>query len=145
MFKHILLPTDGSELSLRAVDMGISIAVKHGASVFALHVIKPPPGVQHLSDMLVLPEDERTLKITRKATSYLDEVRQRAEAAQVECRSAYEFDLRPYMAIMAAARKQQCDLIVMGSHGRTGLDRLRLGSQASKLLVSTDVPVLICR
>jgi len=145
MFKHILLPTDGSELSLRAVDMGISIAVKHGASVFALHVIKPPPGVQHLSDMLVLPEDERTLKITRKATSYLDEVRRRAEAANVECHSAYEFDLRPYMAIMAAARRQQCDLIVMGSHGRTGLDRLRLGSQASKLLVSTDVPVLICR
>lgn len=145
MFKHILLPTDGSELSLRAIDMGIDIAVKHGASVFALHVIKPPPGVQHLSDMLVLPQDERTRKVTRKATSYLDAVRQRAEAASVECHSAYEFDLRPYLAIVAVARKQQCDLIVMGSHGRTGLDRLRLGSQASKLLVCSDIPVLICR
>jgi nucleotide-binding universal stress UspA family protein len=145
MFKHILLPTDGSELSLRAVDMGIAIAVKHGASVFALHVIKATPAAQHLMDALVLEEDERAQKITRRVAAYLDEVRRRAEVAHVECQSAYAIDKRPYMAIAAVARKQECDLIVIGTHVETGVDRLRRGSQTAKLLVSTKIPVLVCR
>ncbi|MET3653500.1 universal stress protein [Dyella japonica] len=145
MFKHILLPTDGSELSLRAIDIGIDVAAKYGARVLALHVIKPSPAVQHLSDSLVLQEDERALKITRRASAYLDEVRRRAEVAHVECNGAYEMDKRPYMAIVTVARRQQCDLIVMGSHVQTGTDRLRRGSQTAKLLVSTSIPVLVCR
>ncbi|QNK02253.1 universal stress protein [Dyella telluris] len=145
MFKHILLPTDGSELSMRAVDMGIDIAVKYGASVFAIHAIKPLPAVRHVSDSLVLKEDEKTQKATRQAVSYLEEVHRRAEAAKVACRSAYEFDTRPYMVIASVARSEKCDLIVIGTHIETGMDRLLSGSQTAKLLVSTGIPVLVCR
>lgn len=145
MFKHILLPTDGSELALRAVDIGIELASRLNARVYAFHVAIPFPAVTYFAEMIQMPSEAAYVEDTVAAAErYLADVRQRARAAGVPCEGSYEFDHRPYTAIVGAAVKQQCDLIVMGSHGRSGLDRLLLGSETYKAMLSTQVPVLVC-
>ena len=145
MFKHILLPTDGSELSLRAVDTGIALAARLGASVYAFHVIAPFPASAYFAEFVVANEPAYTQEAIANAERYLAEVRQRAEAAGVPCEGSHEIDARPYSAIVGAARKHQCDLIVMASHGWRGFDRLLLGSETHKVILNGDVPVLVCR
>src|SRR5579885_2328222 len=142
MFKRILLPTDGSELSLRAVDVGIHLAQQLGASVVAFHAMEPFGSVPYFSDMMIFPEDTYDKEVNERAAYCLEETRQRAEAAKVPWEGLHEYAHRPYEAIIRVAREQKCDLIVMGSHGRSGLDRLLLGSETNKLLLSTEVPVL---
>jgi len=144
MFKHILLPTDGSELSLHAVDIGIELAAKLGARVYAFHVIVPLPASAYFAEF-ILVEPEYTKEASANAERYLADVRQRAAAAGVACESGSESDTRPYSAIVDAARKHQCDLIVMASHGWRGFDRLLLGSETHKVILNGDVPVLVCR
>ena len=145
MFKHILLPTDGSELSLRAVDTGIELAVRLGASVYAFHVIAPFPASIYFAEIIQANEPTYTSEAVANAEKYLAEVRQRAQAAGVPCEGSHQVDTRPYSAIVGAARKQQCDLIVMASHGWRGFDRLLLGSETHKVILNGDVPVLVCR
>ncbi|PWK89654.1 universal stress protein [Fulvimonas soli] len=144
MFKHILLPTDGSDLSLRAVDTGIGLAAQLGAKVYAFHVVAPFPTVAYLAEMIQATQEFYTDEATRRAQRCLDEVRQRAEAAKVACTGGFEFDQRPYTAIIGAATRQGCDLIVMASHGWRGFDRLLLGSETHKVLLNTQIPVLVC-
>lgn len=145
MFKRILLPTDGSEISLRAVDTGIGLAAKLGASVYAFHVIAPFPSSVYFAEFVLANEPAYTREAIANAERYLAEVRQRAQAASVPCEGSHEVDARPYSAIIGAARKQQCDLIVMASHGWRGFDRLLLGSETHKVILNGDVPVLVCR
>jgi len=145
MFKHILLPTDGSELSLRAVDTGIELAAKLGARVYAFHVIAPFPASIYFAEFVVANEPTYTREAIANAERYLTDVHQRAQAAGVPCESSHEVDARPYSAIVGAARKHQCDLIVMASHGWRGFDRLLLGSETHKVILNGDVPVLVCR
>lgn len=145
MFKRILLPTDGSDLSLRAVNVGIQLAQHLGASVVAFHAMEPFNAVPYFSDMMIFPEDAYDKEVNERAAYYLEETRQRAEAAKVPWEGIHEYAHRPYEAIMRVARERKCDLIVMGSHGRAGIDRLLLGSETNKLLLSTEVPVLVCR
>jgi len=144
MFKHILLPTDGSELALRAVDTGIALAAKLGAKVHAFHVAAPFPTVAYLAEIIQATQETYTKEAARRAQGFLDEVERRAQAVGVVCAGSYEFDQRPYCAIIGAAAKQGCDLIVMASHGWHGLDRLLLGSETHKVLLNTDIPVLVC-
>lgn len=145
MFKRILLPVDGSELSLRAVDTGIALAHKLGASVHAFHVIAPFPAITYVAEFII-PANEAmyTEQVIANAERYLADVCQRATAAGVGCDSGYEFDQRPYCAIVAAAAKQQCDLIIMASHGWRGFDRLLLGSETHKVILNGSIPVLVC-
>ncbi len=145
MFKRILLPTDGSELSLRAVDTGIGLAARLGASVYAFHVVAPFPASVYFAEFAVANEPSYTREAIANAERYLAEVSQRAQAAGVPCEGSHEVDARPYSAIVGAARKQQCDLIVMASHGWRGFDRLLLGSETHKVILNGDVPVLVCR
>jgi len=145
MFKHILLPTDGSELSLRAVDTGIGLAASLGARVHAFHVIVPFPATVYFSEFAVANESSYTHEAMANAERYLAEVRRRAQAAGLACEGSHEVDAHPYSAIVGAARKQQCDLIVMASHGWRGFDRLLLGSETHKVILNGDVPVLVCR
>jgi nucleotide-binding universal stress UspA family protein len=144
MFKRILLPTDGSELSLRAVDIGIELARHLGAGVFAFHAMEPFDTVPYFTEMMILPQDTYEKEADDRATSFLEETKRRADAAKVPWDGLHKYAHRPYEAIMRVAREQTCDLIVVGSHGRAGLDRLLLGSQTNKLLLSTDIPVLVC-
>lgn len=144
MFKKILLPVDGSELSLRAVDTGLELAAKLGASVYAFHVVPPFPALTYFVDIIQANQEFYLQEAVARGEGYLKDVEQRAKAAGVACTSGHEVDGRPYAAIIAAATKQQCDLIVMASHGWRGVDRLLLGSETHKVLVNGDVPVLVC-
>jgi nucleotide-binding universal stress UspA family protein len=144
MFKRILLPIDGSELSLRAVDLGVELAAKLGASVYAFHVIAPLSASAYAVEFIQV-DPEYTIEASANAERYLAEVHQRATAAGVACNSSYQTDARPYSAIVEAARKHECDLIVMASHGWRGFDRLLLGSETHKVILNGDVPVLVCR
>ena len=144
MFKHILLPTDGSDLSLRAATIGIDLAKRLGARVFAYHAMEPFVSVAYFTDMMIFPEDAYESEVQQRASSYLERTRELAEKAGVAWDGLYEYEPKPYEAIARLAHDRECDLIVVGSHGRTGLDKLLLGSQTNKLLLSTDVPVLVC-
>ncbi len=144
MFKHILLPIDGSELSLRAVDTGLALAARLGARVYAFHVVPPFPALTYMVDIIQANQEFYVQEAVARAESYLKEVEQRASAAGVPCESGHETNNRPYTAIVAAATQHQCDLIVMASHGWHGIDRLLLGSETHKVIVNCDVPVLVC-
>lgn len=144
MFKHILLPTDGSDLSLRAVDIGIALAAGLGAKVLAYHAMEPFSSMPYFTETMAFPEDVYIEQANEHAVYYLEQVRERAKAAHVACDTTYEFEHRPYEGIVRIARDRHCDLIVMGSHGRSGLDKLLMGSQTGKLLLAADIPVLVC-
>lgn len=145
MFQHILVPTDGSELSSRALDAAIELAAKLGARIHAFHVIAPFPASTYFAEFVLANEPKYTQEATANAERYLADARQRAATAGVHCDSSFEVDTRPYSAIVGATRKQQCDLIVMASHGWRGFDRLLLGSETHKVILNGDVPVLVCR
>lgn len=144
MYSHILLPTDGSDLSLRAVDAGIALAKRLGARVHGLNVVPPFAAINYLADVVMLPEAAYDEEAAGRAERYLADVRQRAREAGVPCETEYVFEARPHQVIVDVAKRQHCDLIVMGSHGRHGIDRWLLGSEAHRVIVGCDVPVLVC-
>lgn len=145
MYKHILLPTDGSDLSLNAVDAGIALAAKIGAKVFGLHVAAPFPALAYMTEVVTISASAYDEEAATRAERYLAEVAERAKSAGVDCDTHYTFDEHPAKVICEIAREHDCDLIVMGSHGRRGLDRLLLGSVTQRVLVGCDLPVLVCR
>jgi nucleotide-binding universal stress UspA family protein len=145
MFTHILLPTDGSDESLRAAKIGIDLAKQVGARVYAFHVLAPLAAVSYFSDLIRSSANDYCHGAIERAQLQLDVIQSMAKEAGVLADGGYVFDHRPYTAIIGAAHKQLCDLIVMGSHGYTGVDRLVLGSETHKVLSCSDIPVLVCR
>lgn len=147
MFKHILLPTDGSKLSGKAVKAGIDFAKKTGARVTAIHVVPEfalmvDDGITMLSPVLKKRfEDEGRAR----AQKMLDEISRQARARGVRCTTLCEASDLPYLQIITVARKKKCDLIMMASHGRRGLSSLLLGSETAKVLLHSKVPVLVVR
>lgn len=144
MFKHIILPIDGSELSLRAVKLGVELAGTCGGRVFVLHVIAPFHTVSYMAEMLAATEMSYADEAVAHANRYLDEARKVASDAGVPCDSSYVFNDHPYEAIVQTATEQHGDLIVMASHGWRGMTRLLLGSETHKVLLKSDIPVLVC-
>jgi nucleotide-binding universal stress UspA family protein len=148
MFKHLLLPTDGSRLSDRAVRRGIEFAREVKARVTVLHVI---PEFRMMADeSFVLPTSVDLKKrydkeAKARAEKMLAKIGQRAETAGVKFNSIAVMGDVPYEQIIAAAKKQKCDLILMASHGRRGLSAVLLGSETSKVLIHSKVPVLVVR
>lgn len=147
MFKHILLPIDGSELSLSAAKMGIELAQTCGARVYALHVVPVFQAISYMykSEALAAYEPTYAKEATRIAVEYLAQVQRLAEDAGVKYSGSYDVAEYPYEIILQTARDKGCDLVVMGSHGRRGLSRLLLGSVTQKVLLQGDVAVLVCR
>ncbi len=145
MFKHILLPVDGSELSMRAVDTGIALAAALGARIHALHVLPPFPAVTYFAAIAQANETMYVERAVASAERVLAGVQDRARAAGVPCGTSHEIDSRPYCAIAAAVSRYHCDVIVMATHGRRGFEKLLLGSVTQKALLLADVPVLVCR
>jgi nucleotide-binding universal stress UspA family protein len=147
MFKHILLPTDGSELSEKALRRGIEFAKKIKARVTAIHVVPEFRVVTDESFGTISPalkkrfEDESRVR----AQKLLDAIARRAKARGVRCATMSVVGDLPYQQIIAAARKNKCDLILMASHGRRGLSSLLLGSETAKVLTHSKVPVLVVR
>ncbi len=145
MFKHILLPTDGSKLSERSVREGIRMAKQLKASVTALHVIPKVHAFDYQMDMLAKEgkgyEEERA----EQAEGYLRFVKKSAASADVKCDVMHVVSDQPYKAIIKAAGQRDCDLILMASHGRKGIEGLLLGSETQKVLTHSKVPVLVYR
>lgn len=148
MFKHLLLPTDGSKLSNRAVERGVALAKELNARITALHVV---PELRMIADeSFVMPmgvELQRRYDKEAKARAQkmLAGVAQKADAVGIEHHEVVVSGELPYEAIIAGARKYKCDLIVMASHGRRGISGLLLGSETAKVLTHSKVPVLVVR
>lgn len=149
MFKHILVPTDGSPLSMKAIKMAAELAGGMNARITALHVIppySPPPVGDALVSYPGMFSPEEYKKSTEKhAQKMLDKVKEAADAAKVKCDTAMETGEEPWDAIVKAALGRKCDLIVMASHGRRGLAGVLLGSETTKVLTHSKTPVLVCR
>ena len=144
MFKRILLPTDGSELSLKAVRLGVDLAKTCGASVIALHAIPPAQTIAYMAEIMASIEFDYAKEATRFAERYLEDARAIAEQAGVPFDRLLLFGTQPHQAIMQAATERQCDLIVMAAHGWQGLARLLMGSETHKVILKSPVPVLVC-
>ncbi|WP_028101385.1 universal stress protein [Pseudoduganella violaceinigra] len=145
MFKSILLPTDGSQLSERATVTAIDFAKIHGARITAVSVIQPLPFVP-LADAAVLPDPGQfDQEFRRGLRAALDKVLAAARAAGVECEAVLDEAISPYQVIVKTAEERHCDIILMASHGRSGLNKLFLGSETQKVLAHTHLPVLVLR
>jgi nucleotide-binding universal stress UspA family protein len=147
MFKHLLVPTDGSRLSEAALAQAIDLAKSLGARISVLHVVTnfmPDPAMD--VPMLAATAGEAfQQRAIAEAESILGSAVRRARAHDVEVRTHYVFSGEPYRAIVDEAQSSQCDLIVMASHGRRGLEALLLGSETQKVLTHCQVPVLVVR
>lgn len=145
MFKSILLPTDGSQLSERATKTAIEFAKIHGARITAVSVVQPLPFVP-LADAAVLPDAGAfDREVRRNVQLGLEKVLAAASAAGVECEAVLGEAISPYEVIVKTAEERHCDIILMASHGRTGLNKLFLGSETQKVLAHTHLPVLVLR
>jgi nucleotide-binding universal stress UspA family protein len=147
MFKSILIPTDGSKLSAKAIKSGLAFAKSIKAQVTGCYVVEPfqpyyfgdyiPP------DMPTPKEFERRAR--EAGDKYLGQMEALARAAGVKYSGAVVKADTPYAGIINAAKKGRCDLIFMASHGRSGLSGLLLGSETNKVLTHSKIPVLVYR
>jgi nucleotide-binding universal stress UspA family protein len=138
MYKHILIPTDGSELSNKAIHHGVALAKAVSAKVTGITVTTP----FHVIAMDPETYKKRTAALTPK---YLKQVSDAAAAAGVSCAVIHVEHEHPYRAIIDAAKKNGCDLVAMASHGRHGLSAVVLGSVTVKVLTHSNIPVLVYR
>ena len=127
MYRHILIPTDGSELAERGVAHGLALAKSVGAKVSLIYVVEP------------------LLAVTGDFASVLDRAASAAREAGVSCETIEVENVQPDQAIVAAAEEKGCNLIVMSWHGRSGLSTLLIGSVTNKVLTYAKIPVLVCR
>ncbi|MDF1485349.1 universal stress protein [Ramlibacter sp. H39-3-26] len=146
-YKRILIATDGSALSKKAVASGIELAALSGASIVALKVVPRYPQAYFEGAVMVGPQEIKRVEKqwTDAAQTVLDEVEEAAAAAGVKAKTVTTKSDFIAEAIIAAAKKSKCDLIVMASHGRKGIKRLLLGSETQHVLTHSHVPVLVLR
>ena len=144
MYTRILVPTDGSEITVKAIQAAISMAKLMGAEVFALAVKEPFP-YSAISEMQPVPPQEFLDAQERVAAARVKAVGEAAAEAGVACQGHSVEGLHPWEAILDHGKAQNCDLIVMASHGRRGMSALLLGSETQKVLTHSTVPVLVVR
>ena len=137
MFTHLLLPTDGSTHSECAVRLGVRLAAALGARVTGFAMVHP-----HGGSAASLPVGEEETRLARARLRFIKEV---ANGHGVACEVVLVHGNDPAQSIVRAARELRCDLVVMGSHGRRGVQALVLGSETRKVLLDCGVPVLVCR
>jgi nucleotide-binding universal stress UspA family protein len=141
VYKHILIPTDGSALSDRAVDHGVKLAKALGAKVTALTVTAP----FHVSAFETGFVNAYKEYIAVQAAKCLRAAKETATAAGVACDVVQIEDEQPHQAIINAAKRLDCDVIVMASHGRRGVSAIVLGSETIKVLNHSTIPVVVVR
>jgi len=144
MFKRILVPTDGSEITAKAIDTAIELAKSVGAQLFTISVKEPFP-YSAISEMQPTPPQEFFDAQERIASKRVQAVVAQGQQAGVGCQSHTVEALHPWEAIIEHAKRMECDLLVMASHGRRGVSALLLGSETQKVLTHSKVPVLIVR
>jgi nucleotide-binding universal stress UspA family protein len=147
VYKKILIPTDGSSFSIAAAQAGVELARQLGAEVAGIHVA---PEYQFPIYAEVIPPDYptqegHTAEMRRAGAIYLAEIEKAATGAGLKYSGTTVISDRTAQQIVAAADEQHCDLIFMGSHGRSGWQRLLLGSVTAKVLAISQIPVLVYR
>lgn len=145
MYKHLLLATDGSEVAGTALAHGLDLARTVGARVTVVTVTMPWTAVAYGVYEGVTGRDVFDEASQKRAQAILADAAQQAAGRSVACATVHRSDVDPYQAILAVAQEAGCDLIVMGSHGRRGIERLLLGSETMKVLTHSKVPVLVWR
>ena len=148
MFKKILIPTDGSPLSSQAANAGVMFARSINAEVVALHVTQPfaaTIGFDGMAAAYAITDDAYEKASSEQAAKYIDAVMSRADTADVKATSLSVSNFNVADGIVQAAAESGADLIFIGSHGRSGLSRLLLGSVAAKVLSLAGTAVLVYR
>ena len=147
MFRHFLVPTDGSELSKRAAAAAIEQARATGAKLTVLHAMPPatPLVFGDLLPVAYMPPDEHEKLVNKAADIYLADIKAQAEAAGVDCHTVKVTSDFPADTIVDTAKKRRCDVIWMASHGRRGIAAVLLGSETQKVLAHSGLPVLVYR
>jgi nucleotide-binding universal stress UspA family protein len=145
MYRHILLPTDGSELSARAVDAAVSLAKALGARLTALNVTPPYYPEGENPSAFAQQSRAHAERYEAAARQALDHPARKAREAGVVCAALHKVGDAPWEEIIKAATDEGCDLIFMASHGRRGVSALVLGSETHKVLTHSKIPVLVVR
>jgi nucleotide-binding universal stress UspA family protein len=145
MFKHILLPTDGSKLSDEAIRVAVQLAKTVNAKVTGFYVMPEFHVFTYKTEMIEDTKSEFAKDSKAHAAQYLSVIETIAKAAGVTCDIASGTHDHPYEAIIKVAKQRGCDLIVMASHGRKGVHAVLLGSETQKVLTYSHIPVLVCR
>ena len=147
MFKHILIPTDGSAVAAKAIKAGVQLAAEMGATVTGFYAVEPPPthmyGEGYLAERGLVAELER--RAAENAQKSVDEISVAARAAGVKCETVVGKSVAPYKGIIDAAEMNGCDAIFMASNGHRGLTGLLIGSVTQKVLTHSKIPVLVYR
>ena len=148
MYKHILIPSDGSDVAARGIEAGIDYARDLGASVTLFTAVpeyQPPSEGEVLGRAKVLSLAQHEENSKARAERILRPAVEKARAAGLVFSTDYALCNQPWEAIVDAAKRHGCDAIVMGSHGRKGLSRLFHGSHAIDVLTHSDLPTLVVR
>jgi nucleotide-binding universal stress UspA family protein len=144
VYTHILLPTDGSELSKMALGEGVDLANALGARVTVV-TVTTPFDVFRASPTMLANRPEYRKQMAALAAQYLDVAKKIAAAAGVPCEAVHVEHEHPYRAIIDTAQNRLCDAILMASHGRRGMSAIVLGSETVKVLTHTSIPVIVYR
>ncbi len=145
MYRHLLIATDGSELAQKAVGEGLALAKELKATVTAVTVTEPIMSMYAGEGAIALPIDDLETEARTSAEEILAGVDSASQQFGVQCKTVHVKDQSPAEGIVETAQTMKCDLIVMASHGRRGLAKLFLGSQATRVLGLSPIPVLICK
>jgi nucleotide-binding universal stress UspA family protein len=147
MYKQILVATDGSKLSARAVTHAIDLAQALGAKLTAFYAAPDYPLPAYADGVAYEPMSRKEYQALcrKEADAILGPIAMKAESAGIEFNSVHAIGPAPWEAILAAARKNKCEAIVMASHGRRGVSALLLGSETQKVLTHSKIPVLVVR
>ncbi|HRD78280.1 MAG TPA: universal stress protein [Hyphomicrobiaceae bacterium] len=145
MYKHILIATDGSDLAQKAVGQGLSLARALDAKAIVVMVTEPLRTVASGELMVAFPADEYEKTAAASAAKVLASAVDVARKVGIQTETLHVKEQLPAEGIVETAKRVGADLIVMASHGRRGLSRMLLGSQAAKVVQLSEVPVLICR
>ncbi len=147
MYKNLLVATDGSKLSGKAVAHGIALAQAVGAKLTAFYAAPDYPMPAYADGVVYEPvsRKEYAKLAGQDAEKILSDVAAKAKAGNVECSTTFSIASAPWEAILDAAKKNKCDAIVMASHGRRGVSALLLGSETQKVLTHSKLPVIVVR
>jgi nucleotide-binding universal stress UspA family protein len=147
MYKHILVPIDGTKLSNKAVEHATELARDLGAKVTAFYASPDYPMPMYADGAVYEPVSKKQYAelAEREAKKVLDAAVKRVQSAGVECGSVHAIASAPWEAILSAAKKQKVDAIVMASHGRRGVSAMLLGSETQKVLTHSKLPVVVVR
>jgi nucleotide-binding universal stress UspA family protein len=145
MFKHILLPTDGSNLSQVAIQKGVQLAKSIKAKITGISVVPEQKYYLYQTDIIAQENEETARQHNLQADRNLAVIEKTAKVLGVPCETLCEKGDHPYETIIKVAERKGCDLIMMASHGRRGLKGLLLGSETQKVLTHSRIPVLVHR